>query len=240
MSTIRTHPTHSALDSRTGIDSGLLWRVGGGLALAHVVLMFVGLTQEPITEHGTPINDLARTLGGASLTRTYAGGYIESMAFLVLVPAVVIIARLLGRRTEVSRLAATSFLALGTAYVASTLAVGFPPGAAAAYGLQHGGDAHAASMLLDVRNFGFFLQVALSCAMALEIGIAALSERVHVRWVGYGGVTLGAVGLVATPFAHNVISMAWLVWWVGLAVLFLRGVAEPRETAGNAHPDAAS
>jgi hypothetical protein len=214
--------------------------VAGGLALAHVVLMFAGFSQESSTEHGAPIGDLVRIVAGANATRTYAGGYVEAMAFLVLVPAVVLVARLLSRRTEVGRIAATSFLALGTAYVASTLAVGFPPGAAAMYGLQHGADPRSAAMLMDVRNFGFFLQVAMSSAMALALGIAALAERIHVRWVGWGGVALGITGLVATPFAHNVISMAWVIWWVGLGVLFLRGSGQPRESRAQAPADVAS
>jgi hypothetical protein len=229
--------THPPL---TGVPTKVLRRVAGGLALAHVVLMFAGFSQESATEHGTPLADFARIIGGADSTRTFVGGYIEALAFLVLVPALVLVAVLLGRRTEVGRIAATTFLALGAAYVASTLAVGFPPGAAAMYGLQHGADAHAASMLMDVRNFGFYLQVATSCAMALSLGVAALAERTHTRWIGWGGVAFGAVGLVATPFAHNVVSMGWVIWWVGLAVVLLRGNGEPRESRVNATADAAS
>jgi hypothetical protein len=213
-----------------GIPAPVLWRVAGGLALAHIVLMFAGFSQEVVTEHSTPIGDFVRTIGGASLTRTYVGGYIEALAFLVLVPALVLVARLVGRRTELGRISATTFLALGSAYVASTLAVGFPPGAAAMYGLQHGADPRSASMMMDLRNFGFFLQVAMSCAMALALGVAALADRTHVRWVGWGGVALGVVGLALTPFAHNVISMAWVVWWVGVAVLLLRGPGNPGES----------
>jgi hypothetical protein len=233
-------PTTSTAATPAGTRSPVLWRIAGGLALAHIVLMFAGFSQEVLTEHSTSQADFVRILGGADLTRTYVGGYIEALAFLVLVPAVVLVARLLSRRTDVGRIAATTFLALGSAYVASTLAVGFPPGAAAMYGLQHGADARSAAMIMDVRNFGFVLQVAMSCAMALALGIAALAERIHVRWVGWGGLALGTVGLVATPFAHNVVSMAWVIWWVGLGVLFLRGSRQPRETAVPSPADASS
>jgi hypothetical protein len=60
----------------------------------------------------------------------------------------------------------------------------------------------------------------------VALGVAALSERVFTRWIGWGGVVVGAAGLVAIPFIHDVVSLAWLVWWVGLGVLFLRGGPE--------------
>ena len=200
------------------------WRWAGGLALAHVVVMLGALSQEGvILEHGASTTKVQHDFAAASLTRMYAGGYLESMAFLVLVPALVLLARLLGRRTEVGRVAAQTFLGLGIAFVASTLAVGFAPGAAAGYAAHHGVDPGAIAMVNDIRNFSFVLQVALLAGMTLALGVAALTDRVHTRWIGWGGVAVGAVGLVVTPFAHNAVSMAWMIWWVGLAVLLLRG-----------------
>ena len=58
--------------------------------------------------------------------------------------------------------------------------------------------------------------------MALALGLAARFERIHLRWVGWGGVGLGVLGLLATPFAHDAFSAVFLVWWVGLAVVLLR------------------
>jgi hypothetical protein len=58
---------------------------------------------------------------------------------------------------------------------------------------------------------------------------------VHTRWIGWGGVTVGSVGLVVTPFAQNAVSMAWMIWWVGLAVLLLRGA--PRTPADRSLPN---
>jgi hypothetical protein len=63
----------------------------------------------------------------------------------------------------------------------------------------------------------------MSCAMMLALGIAALTERVFVKWVGWCGVVLGAIGIVGTPFAPNAFSMVWVVWFVGIGVLALRG-----------------
>lgn len=203
-----------------------MWRVTGALALAHVVVVLAAITQEPLAEHGQSARQVFEVYQQADLTRAFAGGYLEAGGFLILIPATVLVNRALGRRTALSRVAAQTFLASGVALVASTLAVGFPAGAAALYASQHGADPATVLAVNEVRNFAFVLQVALSCAMALALGVAALAERTHVRWIGWGGIAVGGAGLVATPFAHDAVSLLWTVWWVGLAVLFLRGEPE--------------
>ncbi|MGN6301679.1 MAG: hypothetical protein ACTHN8_11385 [Angustibacter sp.] len=228
--TTTARPTGSATTSADhATESPAVWRWAGGLALAHVVLLFAGFSQEVVVAHGDSAAHVQRVYGGANLTRVFTGGYVEAMAFVVLVPALVLLARLFGRRTETGRVASQSFLALGLAYVASTLAIGFAPAAAAIYAAHHGVATETIATVNDLRNYSYVLQVALALAMTLALGVAALAERIHVRWVGWLGVGLGAVGVVATPLAHNAIGMAQLVWWVGLAVLCLRGT--PRGSA---------
>ena len=211
------------------------WRIAGGLALAHVVVMLGALSQEGVLlAHGDSTAKIQHELGTTSVAKALGAGYVEALSFLVLVPALILLARLFGRRTELGRVAAQSFLAMGIAFVGSTLAVGFPPGAAALYAAHHGVDPGAIAMVNDIRNYGFVLQVALLAGMTLALGIAALTDRVHTRWIGWGGVAVGGIGLVVTPFAHNAVSMAWMIWWVGMAVLLLRG-APGRDSA---FPDA--
>jgi hypothetical protein len=101
------------------------------------------------------------------------------------------------------------------------------------YAAHHDVPIATIAMVNDIRNYGFYLQVAVSLAMALALGVAALAERVHVRWVGWGGVTIGALGIVITPLAQNAASMLELVWWVGLGVLLLRGVPSSVARAAN-------
>lgn len=218
-----TTPAEAVVPDTRAPVSATLWRVAGGFALAHVVLLFAGLSQEVLVEHGTSLPKLQEVYGGANLTRVFTGGYVEAMSFLLLTAAVVIIARLFGRRTETGRVAAQTFLALGVAFIASTLAVGFAPAAAALYGAQHGADVHAVAMVNDIRNYGYFLQVGIQGGMALALGIAALAEKLFVKWVGWTGVVIGAAGIVAAPLANTGLGLVWLVWWVGLGVLLLRG-----------------
>ena len=199
-------------------------RLAGGLALGHVVLMLAAFAFEGVAsaEHGTSPGKLADLFRGVDLTRTLAAGYAEALSLFVLVPGIAVIAYLFSRRTTAGRLAAQTFAGFGIAYVASTLAVGFPPGAAALYAAHHGVDAGSIAMVNDIRNYSFVLQVALSVAMVLALGVAALAERLHTRWVGWGGVAVGAIGLAVTPMVHNAVSMAWMIWWVGMAVVLLR------------------
>src|SRR4051812_43451959 len=197
------------------VRNATLWRWGGGLALAHVIVLFAGFSQEVAVEHSTPLSQLMEKYGHADLTRVFTGGYVESLAYVLLVPALVVLAHLFTGRTEVGRLAARTFLGLGIAYVAATLAVGFAPGASAIYASQHGGDAHLVAAVNDIRNFAFVLQIAIALAMTLALGIAARAERLFVHWVGWGGIVLGSVGIAVTPLLHNATNMLQLIWWVG-------------------------
>jgi hypothetical protein len=225
MTELATTPTHA--ETPTDRPTRTLWRVAGGLAIAHVVLLFAGFSQEVAVMHGTSLTELQDKYGSANMTRVFAGGYVEATSFLVLVPALVLLARLFGRRTEVGRLGAQTFLGLGIVYAASTLAVGFAPGAAAIYAAHHHVSIGAIAMVNDIRNYSFVLQVATSGAMMLALGIAALAERTFVKWVGWCGGVLGAIGILATPFVPNAVSMVWIIWLVGVGVLALRG--GPRE-----------
>jgi hypothetical protein len=200
-----------------------LARVAGALGLAQVVVMFVAITQEVMVEHSTPLATVQHDFATADITRVFGAGYVEASSFLLLAPAIVIIARLFGRSSEATRAAAQTFLALGVAWIAATLAIGFAPGAAAIYGAQHGADIHSVAMVNDLRNYSYYLQVTIQGGMAVALGIAAIMSRAWSRSVGWAGVVVGAAIIVATPFAHNGLGMLWLLWWVYLCVLLVKG-----------------
>jgi hypothetical protein len=213
----------TAPPTETHRELSTLARVAGAFGLAQVVVMFAAMTQEVMVDHSTPLATLQHDYGTADITRVFGGGYVEATSFLLLAPAIVIMARVFGRGGEATRASAQTFLALGIAWIASTLAIGFAPGAAAIYGMQHGADLHSVAMVNDLRNYSYYLQVTIQGGMAIALGVAAVLGRAWSRSVGWGGVVIGAAIVVGTPFAHNGLGMLWLLWWVYLCVLLVKG-----------------
>lgn len=203
-----------------------LWRVAGGLALAHVVLIIAGiaLQNSPLLEEGT--QGIQQGYVEGDMARTMAGGMIETLGFVLLIPALVFLAMAIGRRTAAGRWAAQSALMAGMGYVAVTLAVGFPAGGAALYGAQHGLDLDAAFAINNIRIFGYFLSLSLLGAHAIGLAIAARQDQVLKRWVGGGGLLTGAVLLASVPAAavgqQDWGTLVWVAWWTGVAVCLLR------------------
>ena len=134
------------------------------------------------------------------------------------------------------RFASQCGLACGLGYVFVTFAVGFPAGAASLYGAHHGLDLEAAFAINNIRIFGYFLSLMLLGGSALGISAAALSGS-RSRWLGVLGAVVGVFLLIAPVLArwnlHDLPSLAWMVWWVGLGVILLRGprAAETRTRA---------
>lgn len=207
---------------------GALWRVAGVLVILHVVLMLAGVSQEKMVALTDSPDTIQKTYGSGSLARVFAGGYVELLGFLVMLPAIVFLARALGRRTESGRWAGQTALAAGITYVASTVAVGLPAGAAAVYGAHHDlADAGTLALVNDVRNFAFYLSIAVLGLHAVATGLSALADGVMRRWVGFVGIVVGTVMVLSLTVQKwfdlvNFSTLIWMVWWVGLGVLLLR------------------
>lgn len=170
-------PLSGGATSTASTRSKAPWRWAGGLGLTHIVVMLAAFSFEGVAvEHGTPAGRMLHLYGAVSDSRVELGSYVEAMAFLPLLAALVVLTRLLSR-TETARTAAPVALGLGVAYVASTFAVGFPPLTAAVYAAHHGVDAGTLTTVNDVCNYGFLLQGALSMAFTLALGVAALAGR---------------------------------------------------------------
>ena len=213
----------------TRTTDSVLWRWAGGFGIAHIVVLLGAFAIEGVGTESSSWAGTANMFAAHPFHRIFYASYVEAMAFVLLVPALVLLARLLGRGTESGRMAGKTALGLGIAYVGATLAIGFPPLTTSVYAAQHGADSNVVASIDMLRNHGFVLQVALSLAFALALGVAALAGRTLTRWGGYVGVAVGAIGLVATPFAQNAASNAWIIWWVGLCVLCLKG--GPRDSS---------
>ena len=203
-----------------------LWQIAGVLGIVHVVLIPVGiaLQQSPLFGDGTA--GIRDSYVEGDFVRTATGWMIESFGFLLFIPALVFLARALGRRTEAGGWAAQTGLMCGLAYVAVTFAVGFPAGAAAMYGAQHGLDLDTAFALNNLRIFGYFLSLLLLAGSTLGIALSALADGVHPRWFGAVGLVAGLGLLVSTPLslvnAQDWGTLVWMVWFVGVCVLMVR------------------
>ncbi|HET9876921.1 MAG TPA: hypothetical protein VFQ37_14340 [Mycobacterium sp.] len=204
------------------------WRWAGGFGIAHIAVMLGAFSLEGVASDSSTWAGTAKMFAGHSFNQTFYASYVEAMAFVLLVPALVILARQLGRGTEVGRVAGQTALGLGIAYVGATMAIGFPPLTTSVYAAQHGADSNVVASIDQLRNYGFILQVALLMAFTIALGAAALAGRRFTRWGGYAGIAIGTVGMVVTPFAHNQMNMVQMVWWVGLCVLCLMGGPKDR------------
>lgn len=217
--------THQGEPTHRPATAGM-WRAAGALALAHVTLNMTGilLMDGPRFDQGTAGIRTGYVEG--DMARILAGGMIEAVGFVLLIPALVFLSRTVGRGTELGRWASQSALLAGFGYVAVTMAVGFPAGAAALYGAQHGLDVDAAFALNNVRIFGYFLSLSLLGAHAIGLAIAARQGQVMRRWVGWGGLVTGAALVLSVPAAlvgqQDWGTLVWLVWWIGIAVCLLR------------------
>ena len=203
-----------------------LWRAAGVLALAHVVVIMTGLviTNPPLLEDGTA--GIRESYAEGNLTRIFAGGYLEVLGFVLVIPVLVFVARNVGRSTELGRWAAQTSLAAGLIYVAITIAVGFGAGAAAAYGVHHGLDLDTALALNNVRNIGYFLSLAVLGASCVGVGVAALQDGFSPRWTGWGGIVTGLSLFTCVPLAafaaQDLPTLVWTVWWIGVGVQLIR------------------
>jgi hypothetical protein len=230
-----TRRTSPAADPSTGprtdphADPGpapaRLWQLAGVLALLHVVL-FVGaaaIAGQPTVHEGQQVIEHSFNVGG--LGRQMVAGYVLLLGFMCLVPFAVFMARNVGRRTEVGRWAAQTAAAAALIGVVIIVGAGFSAGAAAVWAEHRGQDLKTVLTVNNIRNFSYFISLPFLGAFALGTGIAALIDGVLTRWIGWGGVAVGAGIMLAIPAAGVGIQYGmplWLLWLLGAAISLLR------------------
>ena len=219
--TFKSKPTASETPAR-------LWKAAGALGLAHVVLILTALALQAHALYEDGREGMAAYATG-DLARTVVGGYADLTAFLVLIPTLVILARGIGRRTEVGRVAALSALVAGTGYVVLTFSPGLAAGATSMLGAQAGADLDATWLMNNLRVVTYVMSLVLLGAHAVGLAVAARADGPDApgsRLIGVGGFVVGGT-LVACPAllavgAQDLPVLAWIVWWVAVSVHLLR------------------
>jgi hypothetical protein len=205
-----------------------VWKVAGALGLAHVLLVLAALALQAHALFEDGRSGIAAYVAG-DLTRTVLGGYLDLIAFLVLIPMLVILSRGIGRGTEVGRVAAVSALLSGAGYVVLTFSPGLAAGATSMLGARAGADLDAAWLMNNLRVVTFVLSLVLLGAHAIGLAVAARADRPEgpgSRLIGVGGFVVGG-SLLACPLllsvgAQDLPVLLWMGWWVALSVHLLR------------------
>lgn len=224
----------------TTIVNRRLWQTAGCLAIASIVLTFVGNAFEHSLMLGDKPSAATAALIHSSMAKNFAGGYVELLSFLVFLVGALLLARLLRGKDEVGAWLSSCMTASATVYVAVTIATGFAAGAAALYDGHHGASLATATTVNDIRNFGFLLCSAVVGIFVLATAAAAHRTGLLPRWIYYTGYAVGILAIAAVPASRtgvaNLTTMLWFVWFVALGVVALR---QGRRTAP-ALPPAAS
>lgn len=172
------------------------WRVAGVLGLTHVVLILAALALQAHALFGEGRAGLTSYASG-SLTLTVIGGYVDMIGFLVLVPMLVILARGLGRRTELGRVASLSALLAGAGYVVLTFSPGLAAGAVSMLGVQQGAHPDAAWLMNNLRVVTFVMSLVFLGAHAIALAVASRADTraggdgPAPRLLGGGGLRRG-------------------------------------------------
>ena len=210
-----------------------LWRIAGALCIAHVVLLLAGYAQQRSPVFGASPSAIAGTYAGVATGRMYIGGYVVTVAWLVLLAAVTLVARLVRGTGEVSGWFASLTVAAGALATAVTLGGAYAAAGAAFCGARHGLAADVVASVNYLSTFSDFIAIAALGACAAAVGGAALASAALPRWAAWLSVAVGAfcVAAASGPALLNAGTLLFLGWLVVLAVVLLRGPARTGQAA---------
>ena len=217
-----------------------LWRVLAVLAIAHVLVMFASFGLQKVAPLGAPRVVVIADHVTQTPTRGLAGLCLTFFAFLLLLVASTLLARLLRGGTELSGWLASTIAAAGAVYVGITVVGELAPLAAALYGGGHGAGVDVVVALVQLHWFALYGATGVLGVFTLAVAGAVLATRALPRWVAWTGLVVGAVCLAGVPGAGvglaDTATAVWSLWFVGLGVAAAR---EPRATRSSRRARAA-
>ena len=218
-----------------------LWLTAGWLLIGFIVLTFAGVTFGTSATIGDTQANITKSLVTSSMTKAFTGGYIEFIAALVFLVAMLLVARLLRGTEELPGWLASTITAGAVLYVAVQVATGAAAGAAAVYNGHHGAPLAVVTTVNDIRNVGFSLSGGVAGLIALAVAGAGQSTKLLPRWFCYAGYVVGVVMIAAVPAAEAGApqTLLWFVWVLALGIIALRLPRRGALPAGAAVPASA-
>jgi hypothetical protein len=225
MTAITTHPPMRATATRR------LWLTVGWLLIGYVALTFAGVGFEHTPMLGDKPSSTSAALVHTSMTKNFAGGYLEFLASLVFLVGALLLARLLRGDGVAGEWLSSCMAAAAVIAVAITVTAGLAAGAAAIYDGHHGASLQTVTTVNDIRNFAFILSGGLYGMFTLAVATAVWVTRRLPRWVSYTGFATGVVYVVAIPAARtgiiNLATLLGFVWLIAVGVAALRQARRP-------------
>jgi hypothetical protein len=203
-----------------------LWRIAGGLAIAHVVLMLGSFSLQRVAKLGATQSTVVADHVQWPAAKGFAGGYLTVLSFLVFIVCATLFGQLLRGRGPVSGWLSATVMTAATIYVAATFA-GMADLGGALYGGGHGMPVPVVTALVEVHWFSIYVATGALGLFTLAIAAALHTTAMLPRWIAYLGYVVGGVCVLSLPAAGSGLvdtaTLIWLVWFVALAVLALRG-----------------
>ena len=212
-----------------------LWRVAGALCIAYVILLLAGYSQQRSPSFGASATSITSLYASVPAGKMYAGAVLVTVASLVLLAAITLIARLLRGRTDGSAWLSALVLTAGAVAAGVTL-VGSYAGAFAAYfAATHGFGADTVAGLNMISKFSDLIASGATGLCVLAIGGAGLASHRLPRWAAWISVVVGAVDIVSGtgPAQLNMGTLVGFAWTIMLGLVLLRGPARRSLTAGD-------
>jgi hypothetical protein len=215
-----------------------LWRLFSALAVAHVALVFTGISLESTPFLGDSRSSLQADLVHSSLTKALAGEYVEFIGYLALLVAAVLLARLLRGSGPTAGWLASLMQAAAVTFTSITFAGGFAAGITALYDGHHGVPLDAIIPVSDLRIFAFYVSEGVLGLFVLAAAGAVRVTGLLPRWVAWTGFGVGALCVVSGPIepvwdAINYSSLLFFIWLLAVAIVALR---QPRSVAPTREP----
>jgi hypothetical protein len=211
-------------------------RVGAAFGIASIVLTIAGfaLLAPADAVHTHPASDIVAFYSEGSPAAKYAGGLIESVGLLLLLPFLAMLTGRLRGRGVAGELLRPTALITGSAYVLFSLIPGQAAGAAALW-LGHSPDAEPVAILAlnDLRAFSYYLALLCLASFLGCTGVGGLATRRLPGWVSWSAIGIGTALAVGVAMAQtglaDLVSLLALAWIVAVAVALLRRPAPTNE-----------